>query len=261
VFTRVGFGRCWNLWVSFSAMGNSADTKCVNMQLIFTYLVISLCVDTLNWQDLGCCGFVCGHSLNWEDSSCWGFVCRHSKLRRFGLLRLCVLPLNFDRIWAFSLLLYVGPKFWEDFWVVGLLCVVGTKKREDLWIVGLCVWTLKNEKSWVVSSCGWHYIVRGFVWCVCVWTLNWEDLGCGFVVCLLALKFERIWREGWLTKGFDLTKTENRKQQAFVLLPLCASLQPLCASLQTDRWTSQLWLEQSLLLFFWGWNSGISTNY
>jgi hypothetical protein len=70
----------------------------------------------------------------------------------------------------------------------------------------------------------------------------------GLWVCyVLALEFERIWR-GLADKGFDLTKKENRKQQAFVLLPLCASL-------QTDRWTSQLWLEQALLLFlgvkFW----------
>jgi hypothetical protein len=50
----------------------------------------------------------------------------------------------------------------------------------------------------------------------------------GLWVCyVLALEFERIWR-GLADKGFDLTKKENRKQQAFVLLPLCASL-------QTDR--------------------------
>jgi hypothetical protein len=48
-----------------------------------------------------------------------------------------------------------------------------------------------------------------------------------WVCCVLALKFERIWR-GLADKGFDLTKKENRKQQTFVLLPLCASL-------QTDR--------------------------
>jgi len=89
----------------------------------------------------------------------------------------------------------------ERTWIVGLCVNHYILRVLALWV---CVWTLK----WEELGCGfvcWHYILRAFGWWVCcvldtslcVNTKFWEDLGCGFVVCW-TLNFERIWRGfGW----------------------------------------------------------------
>ncbi len=180
---------------------------------------MGLCVDTLNWEDLGC----------------WGFVCCHSILRGFGLCCCCMLAPNFERTWVVGLLCVVGTKKWEDL-DCGIVCV-DTKKWEELgcgfvWlalhfericVVCLCVNTklrrfglwvccvllaLKFEKTWIVGLCvdtkQWEELGCGFVWlalhfericvvCLCVST-KLRTFGLWVCCVLLALKFERIWR-------------------------------------------------------------------
>ncbi len=175
-----------------------------------TWVVGLLCVvGTKKWEDLDC-GIVCVDTKKWEELGC-GFVwlalhfericvvclCVNTKLRRFGL------------------------------WVC---CVLLALKFEKTWIVGLCVWTLKNEKSWVVGLCGWHYILRGFMWWVCVWTLNWEHLGCG-LLCVVGTKvWEDMERVGW-QKGLTSLKEKtgsSRRSCSCLCVLLCSVCVLLC---------------------------------